>query len=313
MSPQAKRLLWQAHRWLALVFAIPLAVLIVTGLILSVEPILQRATIAPGALSADTILAALAAEDPDGQAQGLFYRPYDGTLTLTGPGRRATIAVATGAAASPGFLSDLFGATRRLHEHLTIAGIELTVASTCAMMALIGLGLLLGLPRLRNSLAGWHKASAWLLLPLVVLSPLTGLFIAWGVTFAGAPPPPGAPGPAGDRPRALPLAEAVRLVSASHDVSNLIWLRQQRGRQLARLWDGQEARVFAVTASGLSPLPRNLPRGLHEGNAAGLWTALPNVVVSLGFVVLFVTGFWLFGRRELRSALRRRLVARPQA
>ena len=45
----------------------------------------------------------------------------------------------------------------------------------------------MGLPRLRNTVAGWHKATAWILLPLVVLSPLTALAMAFGVTFTTPP------------------------------------------------------------------------------------------------------------------------------
>src|SRR5262249_35563041 len=49
------------------------------------------------------------------------------------------------------------------------------VAPTYAALALGKLGIPMGWPRLRNTLAGWHKGTAWFLLPLVILSPLTGL------------------------------------------------------------------------------------------------------------------------------------------
>jgi hypothetical protein len=42
------------------------------------------------------------------------------------------------------------------------------------MVAIVNLGNLMRLPRLQNSLSGWHKA-AWFGVPLVLLSPLTGL------------------------------------------------------------------------------------------------------------------------------------------
>ena len=52
--------LLKLHRWLALLFALPLAVLIVTGLILSVEPSLTVAATQPGTLTVARIEAALA-------------------------------------------------------------------------------------------------------------------------------------------------------------------------------------------------------------------------------------------------------------
>src|SRR3954447_15599824 len=55
------------------------------------------------------------------------------------------------------------------HEHLTVFRLDLTVFSTCAMMTIIVLGTLLGLPRSKNTVAGWHKGVAWGFLPLIVL------------------------------------------------------------------------------------------------------------------------------------------------
>ncbi|WP_296576896.1 hypothetical protein [Phreatobacter sp.] len=54
------------HRWLTLVFAVPLAVIILTGLILSVEPAAQIGAAPPGTLSADRMVDLLARHDPEG-------------------------------------------------------------------------------------------------------------------------------------------------------------------------------------------------------------------------------------------------------
>ena len=59
----------------------------------------------------------------------------------------------------------------------------LVISSTIAMVVVMCLGILMGLPKLRNSLSGWHKGTAWFTLPLIVLSPLTGLCLAFGWTF----------------------------------------------------------------------------------------------------------------------------------
>ena len=162
-----------------------------------------------------------------------------------------------------------------MHETLLIDAGWLVIASTVAMLVLALLGVLMGLPRLENTLSGWHKAMAWGLLPLIVLSPLTGLFLAAGITFAS--PPPAAASAQG---APLRLAEAVRIVGESHDLSTLVWMRPQGGRLLARLVDGGEYRVYAVTRDGTTAMPRNWPRLWHEGNFAGAWSALMNVVTS---------------------------------
>ena len=203
--------------------------------------------------------------------------------------------------------SSLFRYSRRLHEHVSIAGLELTIASTVVMLVVILLGVLMGLPRIRNNVAGWHKAAAWFLLPVLIISPLTGLFLPMGVSlnpFSGEAPAKSAP---------LPIVEAVAIIGQSHDLSNLIWLRQRGGRQMARLWDGQEARGFAVTKEGLKPLPRNISRIVHEGNFYGIWSGLLMVVTSLAFILLMATGLWLFVTKQIRKSQNRRARAAAAA
>lgn len=294
------------HRWLALLFALPLAVLIVTGLILSFEPSATIASTKPGSLTAAQIEGFIAKHDPSGKARGLSYRSYDGTLTLSSgrgnPG--VTVDVATGAAVpGPGALSGVFGTSRFLHEHLIVGG-WLVTASTIAMVALIVIGLFMGWPRFANSMSGWHKGTAWVLLPLLILSPLTGLALAFHITFAGPVPAAQAAPPAN-------LATAVRTLGKEHDLSGLLWLRERRGQVLARIVEDGEYKVYAVTAAGIQALPRQWPRLLHEGNWKGHLSAGLNVITSIAFVILFVTGLWIWARRQVRR--RRNVAARAAA
>jgi hypothetical protein len=295
--------LLKLHRWLALLFALPLAAVIVTGLILSFEPSATVGSITPGSLTAAKIGSLLATHDPAGKARGLSYRPYDGTLTIGGgrgnPG--TTVSVATGERVpGPGALSGIFGTSRFVHEHL-IVGDWLVTASTIAMLVLIALGLFMGWPRFANSLSGWHKGTAWIGLPLLILSPLTGLALAFGITFTEPMPRGGTAAPAS-------LAEAVRSLGQTHDLSGLLWLRERRGQLLARIAEDGEYRIYAVTAAGVQAMPRQWPRLLHEGNWKGHVSAAINVVTSLAFMILFVTGLWIWARRQLRR--RRNLAAR---
>ncbi|MBI5114478.1 MAG: PepSY domain-containing protein [Rhodovulum sp.] len=287
----SRPLLLRLHRWITLVFALPLAVVLITGLILSFEP--MAAGRSPGTVTAAQLDALLVQHDPAGQARGLFLRPYDGSLTLSGVrGAPLTVDLSTGTERSgPGALAALFGSSRGLHEHLIFDLGWLVTASTIAMLVLAGLGIALGWPRLSHSLAGWHKGVAWVLLPLLILSPLTGLALAFGITLSGPLP---AAGPA------VPLREAVRMVTAQHDPSALLWVRQRGRDQLARIDVGGEHTVFAVGRDGLVPAGRNWPRLLHEGNWAGTVSALINVVISIAAVALLATGLVLWGRRQLR-------------
>jgi uncharacterized iron-regulated membrane protein len=292
------------HRWVALVFALPLLIVVVTGLILSFEPWLVTRAIAPGSLDADKVVRLIEQHDPKGQARALVFRTYDRTLTISaGRGAAGVVVDVDTARALPGpsRLASFMTGSRRMHETLLVDAGWLVVASTVAMLVLAPLGLLMGMPRRENTLSGWHKGVAWGLLPLVVLSPLTGIFIAMGLTFA--PPRPAAT-PAEPRAQQLRLADAVRVVGKSHDLSALIWLRSQGGRLLARLMENGESRVHVVTAVGTLATPRNWPRLWHEGNFAGGWSALMNIVTSLALLGLLGTGVTIWARRTLRLRAR---------
>lgn len=301
-----KPLLLRLHRWTTLVFAIPLAVLIVTGLILSVEPIVQDMASRDQKLPAERIVALLDQHDPGGKARGIVIRAYENRMTIQGVGPDGSIDLdlASGAAVNDDertMLSDVFGGAKSLHEHFIYDLRWVVTTSTIAMLVLIVLGLFMGWPCIRNTLSGWHQGMAWGLLPLVVLSPVTGLMLAYGITFTSPQPQ--------DRAALPPLREAVQILGKAReaeksDLGGLIWLRMRGGRLLARINEGGVFRVYQISRSGVRPTPTNWPRGLHEGNSAGLWTGLMVLVTSLAFVGMLGTGLTIYFRRLLRKRSR---------
>ena len=296
------------HGWLAVLSSVPLAILCVTGLILGIEPIVQYSAIEPGTVTVEEVTNYLKKHDPDGKANSIVHRPYENTITLGGVGPEGSVEIdlvtrQESVTDDGWYWSDIFSYNRRLHEHVTVANVDLTIAATVVMCVIILLGVLLGLPRIRNTVAGWHKAVSWYLLPFLAISPLTGLFIAWGVTMNPAP----APTP--ERSKPLPLIEAVAVVGKETDLSRMVWLRQRGGRQMVRLWDGQEARVYAVAKDGLKPMPRNFSRMIHEGNFLGVWSGILKVITGLAFVLLMGTGLYLFTTKQVRKARNRRARA----
>lgn len=290
------------HRWLALLFALPLLVIIATGTILSFEPLAQRMAL-ERPLGRQTVLDYLTKHDAAGKATGLTLRAYAQTLTVAGVGEDGEIEIdlKTGALNEDDeepTLADLFRAARGLHEHLLLNLDFLVIPATLAMLALAALGLAMGWPRPRNSLGGWHSVSAWSILPLAILSPLTGLALAFGITFA-APTD-------GPRPPALPIRDAVALIGEKHDLSDLTSLRMRGGRLVARVYVNGSLTAFMVTKAGLAELPANWPRALHEGNWHALYGSALNIIASVVFCGLWLTGLIIWARRTLRQGRRRR-------
>ncbi len=157
--------LLRLHRWTTLVFAIPLALLILTGLILSFEPMIAAPTSASARLTADTLNAVLTKHDPDAKARSLVLRSYAGNASIGGAQRGDFVHVDLARnerIASPGTLAEFFTTSRRLHETLLMNLGWLVSLSTFALLALIAIGVLMGWPRLRNTLAGWHKGTGWI-------------------------------------------------------------------------------------------------------------------------------------------------------
>lgn len=298
-----KQWLLRLHRWIALILSIPFAVVIVTGLILSFEPMVMGAS--NPAVTPNAINAALTKHDPDGKARSISIRGYDGTLSIGGAQRGAatTIDLATNQViASPGALATMFGTARRLHENFIYDLRWVVTVSTIGMLIMILLGVLMGWPRIRNTVSGWHKGAGWFVLPLVILSPLTGLALAFGITFT-------APAARGSGP-AVALSEALRIVGTQYDLGQVSWIRPLGGTLAARVNDNGEMRVFAVARDGLTPFARNWPRLIHEGNWNGLVAPMLNVITSVALVILLSTGLWLWGRRQFRK--RQPRVARVQ-
>ncbi|MBR0857501.1 PepSY-associated TM helix domain-containing protein [Bradyrhizobium liaoningense] len=289
----SKPALLTLHRWITLVFALPLLAIIVTGLILSFEPLVQFSGVGGTAIDPARIVELVKRYDPGGKARGVSLNAGNRQMTVQGAGAPA-IDLATGEpVAANSSLSDLFLWARVTHERL-LGQAWLVTSSTIAMVFLMVLGILMGLPRLRNTLSGWHKGTAWFALPLILLSPLTGLCMAFGLTFQSGTAPAGA-----SRPLSLP--DAVRVVADSHDLSHVISIGVRGGRMMARLYEDGELRAYAVNPSGVTPLPRNWPRLIHEGNWSALIAAPLNVVTSIALLTLLSTGLLIWVRRRLRK------------
>jgi uncharacterized iron-regulated membrane protein len=298
--------LLKLHRWLALLLALPLVVVIITGLILSFEPIVVGNAIKPGSITTEQMTTALTRYDPQNRASRIYLEHDTGSLAIGGRGMRTTrVDVRTGTVRKgAGATQSFFRTSRRLHETLLIDADWLVDASAFAMLGLIALGMLMGWPKLSNSIVGWHKGVAWFLFPLLILSPLTGLGIAYRISLAGPPSAAARAAPPAD------MAAALRTVGTDHDLSKLIWLRKRGKRVLARLNEDGEYKVYAVTNSGAVVLPRNWPRLLHEGNWLGSVSGSINAIIASAMLVLLGTGLFSWGRRQLRR--RSRATARTE-
>lgn len=290
----------KVHRWLALVLSPVLLVVILSGMVLAFKPIVAGNGAA--SVNVPTLIASLNKVDPQGKA-GMLSISGDAKsfeLSSRGVGPRGTFDMATGAALQERHF-DVFGVALRLHKNLMLGAGWLVELATYAMLVLIVTGLLLGWPRLRNNLAGWHKGFGWLGLPLVVLTPVTAVMM---VLHLGMPRLPQYE-PA-ERP--LPIARTLEIASSQADLSGLSMARVFRrgGVMISTSTPGSTAQYIV---SGHGQLVANTTgpgwvRMLHEGTWAGAFSGWVNVVSAVLLAGLLVTGVWAWLRRRQQAHLR---------
>ena len=289
-----KPLLLKLHRWTTLLFALPLAIVIVTGLILSFQPIGQHLAIKPGSFSEQQIIALIQKHDPKGEARSLAVDGAQKMITLSPVnGAALKIDLTTGelSNAPESRLNAIYSQSRRLHERLLFGLEPLVPLSTAAMLVLAALGLLMGWPTyLRHDATSWHKITAWTLLPLIVISPLTGLALTFNITFVEPTP----------RSPALPLTKAVEFTAAFTDPSNLLFIANRGGRQIVRTMEDGAVRTYTPASGGLRSVAPNWPRLIHEGNWAGAWSGGLNALTAAAMLLLMATGLWMWGRRSFQ-------------
>jgi sulfite reductase (NADPH) flavoprotein alpha-component len=283
------------HRWLALAVSPFLLLIILSGMILAFRPILSAAP--AGGVNVSTLVAAMDQADPHGHAASLEFSADGRSLQLrsrrSGPDGLfdAASGVQTG---ELGF--DLFAFARSLHEGLLIHANWLITLVTIVTVFLIGSGLFLGWRRLRNTWSGWHAALGWLALPLVLLTPLTGMLMALHIGSARMPYHE-----SGGRP--LSLAAAIEIASHEVNLTRLVSARSfRRGSVMLAVQDGAGTKQYLVSDRG-GVQPNAGPgwiRMLHEGTWAGAWSGVLTLLSVVPLLGLWFTGLvpWLRRARQ---------------
>lgn len=293
MSSSIKSRLAWLHRWTALLLAPVFVLILLSGAVLALKPVNDSRSTSVTGLPAATVAQALAQIDPAGKVgmatvaadgQSLILQSKDPALA----GRWDIASLSKQQEAG----TDWFGTAKQLHKNLLLgAGIVVEIACY-AMIGIILVGLLLGWPKLRNTLMGWHMGGGWLLLPLVALTPVTGAMMALHIGTATLPPLARGGPPA-------TLAQGLDAVGAQGDA--VISVRQfKQGSVLLAVAtaDGVASRVVDRQGAVQPMAPGGgLVKQLHEGTWGGVWSGMLNLLAALALSALTVTGLYSWWRR----------------
>jgi sulfite reductase (NADPH) flavoprotein alpha-component len=288
------------HRWAGVILAPIFLIVILSGAVLSFRPIVGSFAPPPAATRVDA-----------GQVSALVTRlattaPVS-AVTIADGGRAVDVVSADPAVAGRWDLAsgarlagaaapfDVFAFAERVHKQLLVGlGLVVEIAAW-VMLGLVLIGPFLAWLRFRNSLMGWHTAIGWVLFPLVLLPPLSGVLMTLHVGEGGTPLPRAA--------RTVGVAEALSIAAPSVDLADLVQARAFRGGTVMLRTGGSAPATWVVTdekAVALTGGP-SLVKQIHEGTWGGIGAGALNFAASLALLALAVTGPWSWLARRRRN------------
>ncbi|MBP6563926.1 MAG: PepSY domain-containing protein [Neisseriaceae bacterium] len=302
MNAKLKTFFKLGHRYVGLVLAPIVMIILLSGAVLALKPIMAP-DVGVGidaSISASQVVDTLNKIDPDGQMSSL--------TVLVGGDR---VALSGGKNGPEGGVYDLRSGERLgdagmgmatynwfkgLHKQLLIGAGWLVEWSTYAMAAMLIVGLFLLRPRFKKALVDVHNTAGWLALPLWLLLPITGIMMCLHL---------GAPDFKTLAATSAPLTEVIEAVAQQQSLTSLASVDTVKGRyQIVKLVpEGQTLSYQLDEQAQLNPvaMDRYWAKELHEGTWAGSFSGWLNLVVALGLLGLTGTGVYSWYRRQRQS------------
>lgn len=285
-----KTLLLQLHRWMGLVLFPIFLLVIISGMILALKPVVESGSQVAFQTQLDTnaLVSMLESKDVD-QSVRSISRVGETAWNL---GSLGVVDLQSGEQL-PGqsdAAGEFFDLTKSFHKTLLLGLGLLVEIATWAMLGIVIVGLFLGWPKFRKTLIGWHhQLGAWLF-PLALLLPLTGVMMTQHLLQTPLPISPG-------QHETVKLVDALRMADAQVDLSQLQSARRFKFGSVLISTEDQTLLVTASEVHELSPQAIS-PKTLHEGTWAGAWSGWLNFAAGGLLLGLSVTGFISWYRRR---------------
>ena len=301
MKPRSiKSTIFKLHRWIGIGLSPLFLVITLSGAVLALQPMQTSTTMPPEtSVSGQQLIDLLEVIDPTGElVEATGIDPASGLIDIRSSnpqiaGRYNPISSEriNSSAQSPSF--DLFEFAEHLHRDLLIGADLLIQAASYLMVILVVTAPFLAWPVLRNNLMGWHRGLGWVLLPLILMLPLTGVLMS---LHLGMPELPRM-----NQPDArLSLQQALSLAQQNNTLDGLHSVRRFHGGSvLMEMRDDQSASLLVVTdqsATSIDP-DSGLVKTLHEGTWAGTWSGTINLLGAIALGLLTLTGSFSWLRR----------------
>ncbi|GAA0682015.1 hypothetical protein GCM10009104_03500 [Marinobacterium maritimum] len=282
--------LLQVHRWLALLLTPLFLLIVLTGMVLALKPVVADLTAAPyaGPVAVSDLVALLNAQPDSLSVVGVERSSTQGQWILPGSGE---FRLADGARVGSGAdaVGNFFAWVKSLHKDLLMGAGWLVEWVTYAMVAIMVAGVLLGWPKFRHSLIGWHQWLGVWLLPLAIMLPLTAVLMSLHI---GRPD-------LGLQRGAEPtlLERGLQQAAAEHNLSELVSARRFKAGSVLIQTQSQALVVSGDQITAID-VASNLPKQLHEGLWAGWISGVFNILVGGLVLGLTLSGGLSWWRRQ---------------
>jgi sulfite reductase (NADPH) flavoprotein alpha-component len=304
-----KPTLFKLHRWIGIGLA-PLFLLIaLSGGILAFKP-MQPATqhIAADGSSPSQLIHLLQQLDPLGrEIDGLTVDAASDQVTLRSQNPDLQGQYQLGSTArlqEPTQMKsfDLFEFAEYLHKELLFGADVLIQIASYLMLLIIVIAPLIAWPRLRNNLMGWHRGVGWVLFPVILLPPLTGVLMS---LHLGMPELPRMSKPG----LSLSLEQGLQIAQRELGLERISMARRFRGGSVMlgtpEKAGGKHVIVTDQEVVTIDP-GSNLVKRIHEGTWAGTWSGLFNLLGAVALSLLSLSGFVSWQRKRQRHRSRER-------
>ncbi|MBP6117617.1 MAG: PepSY domain-containing protein [Neisseriaceae bacterium] len=302
MNAKLKQTLKLGHRYLGLILAPLLLVILLSGAVLALKPIMapEAGVGIQASISANQVMATLSQIDPAGEMSSLTVLQGGDTILLQGGKQGPEGGVydlrSAEKVGDAGMGMQTFNWFKSLHKNLLIGAGWVVEWVSYLLAAILLVGVFLLRPKFRQTLVDTHNTLGWLALPLWLLLPVTGVMMCLHL---------GAPDFNQLQASSAPLAQVIKAVADDRALTQLASIETVKGRyQVVKLEEAGQVTSYQLNEQAqLSPATMNRywAKELHEGTWAGAFSGWLNLFVSLGLVVLTSTGAYSWLRRQRQS------------
>ena len=307
-SRSIKSTIFKLHRWIGIGLAPLFLIIALSGAVLALKPMQTPNTMLPvTSVSGQQLIELLDVIDPSGErVEATGIDPASGLINIrssdpqiAGPYDPISSKRIDSPEQSPSF--DLFEFAEHLHKDLLVGADLLIQVASYLMLILVAAAPFLAWPILRNNLMGWHRGLGWVLLPIVLMLPLTGILMSLHI---GMPELPRMSQP----DVRLSLQQALTLVDQSRGLDGLDGLDSVRrfrgGSVLVKMRDAHNESLLVVTDQSVTTIDPDsgLVKTLHEGTWAGPWSGAINLLGAVALSLLTLTGLFSWLRRRRKRA-----------